>query len=118
LIVILITITAGTIIGFSVAAPRVVHTQAARSGVPICTSDVIYRLMDDVKQRVIDLLPTSIEIAVTGEATVLQLFEIQVKAKQTKNVAGCRVINGVVDKAQPGRVVRNGSVIHEGMHFK
>ncbi|KAF8630408.1 hypothetical protein AX15_002959 [Amanita polypyramis BW_CC] len=104
----------GTIIGFSVAAPRVVQTLAGRNGVPICTSNVIYTLMDDVKKRVIELLPTSIETTVTGEATVLQLFDIQVKAKQTKKVAGCRVINGVVDKAQHARVVRNGTIIHEG----
>ena len=95
-----------------------VQTLAAQNGVPISTSNVIYALMDDVKKRVIDLLPVSIETTVTGEATVLQLFDIQIKAKQTKKVAGCRVINGVVEKAQLARVVRNGSVIHEGMDFK
>jgi translation initiation factor IF-2 len=87
---------------------------AARNGVPICTSNVIYKLMDDVKQKLIDLLPVSVETAVTGEATVLQLFEIQIKAKETKQIAGCRVTNGIVEKTQFARVVRDGSVIHEG----
>ncbi|KAM6500642.1 translation initiation factor IF-2 [Amanita muscaria] len=104
----------GTIMGFSVTAPRAVETLAARSNVPVCTSAVIYRLMDDVRQRVINLLPVSVETAVTGEANVLQIFEIRVKAKETKKVAGCRVINGVVEKALHARVVRNGTVIHEG----
>ncbi|KAK2467024.1 hypothetical protein APHAL10511_001282 [Amanita phalloides] len=104
----------GTIIAFSVVVPRVIQTLAARSGVSICTSNVIYRLMDDVKQKLVDLLPVSVETAVVGEATVLQLFEIQVKSKETKKVAGCRVTNGVAEKAQPARVVRNGSVMHEG----
>lgn len=110
----ILNIDTGTIIGFSVATPRVVQALAARNGVPICTSNVIYKLMDDVKQKLIDLLPVSVETAVTGEATILQLFEIQTKAKETRQIAGCRVINGIVEKTQLARVVRNGSVIHEG----
>jgi translation initiation factor IF-2 len=87
---------------------------AAQAGVPITASGIIYQLMDDIKQRVIALLPVSIEKRVTGEATVLQLFEIQLKAKQTMKVAGCRITNGLVEKDKTARVVRNGEVIFEG----
>lgn len=73
--------------------------------------------MDEVKGRVIDLLPPVIEKRVSGEATVLQLFDIHLKGKQTKKVAGCRVTNGVVDKNKLARVVRDGTTIHEGMSF-
>ena len=113
----ILNIDTGTIIGFSVAMPRVVQALAARNGVAICTSNVIYTLMDDVKQKLIDLLPARVETTVIGEATVLQLFDIQIKAKVTKRVAGCRVTNGMVEKTQLARVVRNGSVIHEGMRI-
>ncbi|KAF8636651.1 hypothetical protein AX17_003458 [Amanita inopinata Kibby_2008] len=104
----------GTIVGFSVTAPRAVETLAARNGVSICTSNVIYRLMDDIKQKVIGLLPATVETTVTGEATVLQLFDIQLKAKQLKKVAGCRVTNGIVEKSSLARVVREGTMVHEG----
>ncbi len=70
--------------------------------------------MEDVQQRVIALLPTIKETKVTGEATVLQLFDIHLKTKQLKKIAGCRVINGIVEKAKSARIVRDGSVIHEG----
>lgn len=70
--------------------------------------------MDDIKQRVIALLPIIVETRVTGEATILQLFDINLKGKQTKRVAGCRVINGIVEKSNFARLVRNGEVIHEG----
>lgn len=70
--------------------------------------------MDDVKERVIDMLPKVIERKVTGEATILQLFDIQIKAKKFKKVAGCRVLNGVIDKTKYARLVRNGDTIHEG----
>jgi len=70
--------------------------------------------MEDIKDRVIALLPVIIETRVTGEATVLQLFEIQLKAKQTKKVAGCRVTNGLVEKTKFAKVIRDGTVMHEG----
>jgi len=70
--------------------------------------------MDDIKSRVVALLPIVIETRVTGEATVLQLFDIHLKAKQIKKVAGCRVVNGVVDRSKFARVIRNGVAIHEG----
>jgi translation initiation factor IF-2 len=60
------------------------------------------------------MLPKIIETKVTGEATVLQLFDITGKAKQIIKVAGCRVVNGLVEKQKLTRVIRNGHVIHEG----
>jgi translation initiation factor IF-2 len=69
--------------------------------------------MDDIKGRVIALLPVIIETRVTGEATVLQLFDIHLKAKQIKKVAGCRVVNGIVDKSKLARVIRNGVKVHD-----
>ncbi|KAF9458674.1 hypothetical protein BDZ94DRAFT_1270200 [Collybia nuda] len=104
----------GMIVGFSVSASRPIEILAAQNDVPIFTSNIIYRLMEDIKDRVIALLPVIIETRVTGEATVLQLFEIQLKAKQTKKVAGCRVTNGLVEKTKFAKVIRDGTVMHEG----
>ncbi|KAG6845233.1 hypothetical protein H0H87_012225 [Tephrocybe sp. NHM501043] len=104
----------GTIVGFSVKTPRAIETLAAQNGVPIISSNIIYRLMEIVKEKIIALLPVIIETRVTGEATVLQLFDIQLKAKQTKRVAGCRVTNGIIEKVRFARLVRNGTVLHEG----
>ena len=101
-------------IAFSVKVPRPVEAEAHSQHVPILTSSVIYKLMDDVTARVIDLLPPIIEKRVTGEAAVLQLFDIQLKGKKTTQVGGCRVTSGVVEKSKLARVVRDGEVIHEG----
>lgn len=103
-----------TIVGFSVSTPRSIETLAAQNGVPICTSNIIYRLVEDIRARVTALLPVIIETKVTGEATVLQLFDIQLKGKQIKKIAGCRVTNGLVEKSKFARVVRGGVVIYEG----
>lgn len=82
--------------------------------VPILASSVIYKLIDDVTARVVGLLPPIIEKRVSGEATVLALFDITLKGKKTTQVGGCRVSNGVVAKNKLARVVRNGQIIHEG----
>jgi len=110
-----ITPVTGTVVGFSVSTPRAIETLAAQNSVPTCSSSIIYRLMDEIKNRLIALLPVIIEKRVTGEATVLQLFDIQLKAKQSKKVAGCRVVNGIIEKARHARVVRDGVTMHEGV---
>lgn len=104
----------GTVVAFSVNVSRPIRSLATSQKVPILSSDIIYRLMDDVKSHVIALLPPIIETRVTGEATVIQLFDIHIKSRQTIKIAGCRVTNGVVDKNRRARVVRDGNVVHEG----
>lgn len=99
---------------FSVAVPRPVQAEAASQQVRVISSSIIYRLMDDVKARVIALLPPVIERRVTGEANVLQLFDIHLPGRKILKVAGCRVSNGVVEKNKFARVVRDGETIHDG----
>jgi translation initiation factor IF-2 len=105
---------AGMIIAFSVNIPRAIETIAASSKVSLYTSTIIYRVMEEVRSRVTALLPVIIEKKVTGEANVLELFNINTKGRQTKQVAGCRVVNGLVEKSRNARVVRDGVTIHEG----
>ena len=71
--------------------------------------------MDDVRGRVTALLPVIVETKVTGEATILQLFDIDLKQKQTMKIAGCRVTNGIIEKQKFARVLRNGNIIFEGI---
>jgi Translation initiation factor 2 (IF-2; GTPase) len=97
-----------------VGVSKPIQQLAANLEVPILTSKIIYKLMDDVRERVRGLLPPIIETKVTGEANVLQLFEIQMKDKSKKQVAGCRVTNGLLEKSRIARVVRNGETVHEG----
>ncbi|PIL24155.1 hypothetical protein GSI_13908 [Ganoderma sinense ZZ0214-1] len=104
----------GVVVAFSVKVPRAVENEAASQHVPIVSSSIIYKLMDTVTQKVAELLPPIIETRVTGEATVLQLFDIGLKGKKTTQVGGCRVSNGVVEKSKLARVMRDGKSIYEG----
>jgi len=110
----LLILRTGMIIAFSVNTPRLAESAAAQNHVPIYSSKIIYRIMDEVRDRVSALLPCTYETKVMGEAIVLQLFDIHVKGKTTKKIAGCRVSNGTIERSKGARVVRNGQVIHEG----
>ena len=104
----------GMVVAFSVKVPRPVEAEAHSQHVPVLSSSVIYKLMDDVTARVAALLPPIVEKRVTGQASVLQLFDIQVKGKKTMQVGGCRVADGMVEKSKLARVVRNGEIVYEG----
>ncbi|KAE9406743.1 initiation factor 2 [Gymnopus androsaceus JB14] len=103
----------GMVVAFNVNASKQMQSTAAQKNVTILSSGIIYKLMDNVKEQVIKLLPVIIEKKVTGEAQVLQIFDIQAK-KQVVKVAGCRVTNGMVERSKQARVIRNGVTIHEG----
>lgn len=104
----------GMIVAFSVGVPRSAKTAALQNEVPVHSSSIIYELLDEIKACLIPLLPVIIEKRVTGEATVLQLFDIQLKGRNTLKVAGCRVSNGIAEKTRLARVIRNSETIHEG----
>jgi len=78
---------------------------------------VIYHLLDDVKEQLSKLLPPILETHVTGEATILQIFKINIKGKEFKPVAGCRITNGTVFKNQKVRIFRNNNQIWEGKNL-
>jgi translation initiation factor IF-2 len=86
--------------------------------VPLHLESVIYRLIETVRSKVAALLPPKIESRVVGEATVQQLFPVKVK-KGTVMVAGCKVSNGIINKAEKVRILRTGDgkdkeVVYEG----
>lgn len=103
------------VIGFHVKASKAIQTLASRMQPPVAVhcDDVIYRLMDHVTDQVARLLPPRDEMRVVGEAQVAQLFHIkQGSRRPPKCVAGCRVTNGVINRASEVRVLR-GDDRHE-----
>lgn len=106
----------GHILGFNVKAPRSIQQQASRlqPQVEIHCDDVIYRLMSYTTDKVAGLLPPRIEKRVTGEAQIAQVFPINVKSRIFKNIAGCKITNGIVSRNTMVRVLRSGEDLNEG----
>lgn len=101
-------------IGFNLKASRNMQASATAAGVTILVNDVIYRLIDQVKERVIELLPKQYDYRVLGEASILQIFEIRPKGAAPKKVAGCRITNGIVQKSAKVRIMRDREIIFTG----
>jgi translation initiation factor IF-2 len=72
-------------------------------------------LVDDVKAELSKHLPPLVTQRVLGEAEIAQIFEITVKGRQQKNIAGCKVRNGSVFRNAKVRVLRNNKKIFDGM---
>lgn len=102
------------VIAFCVNVPRMANQAASRNEVLVFSSNVIYKVLDEVKEQVVKLLPRIVEKHVTGEAKVLEIFDITGKAKSIIKVAGCRVSNGMVEKNKSIRVLRDGEIIYDG----
>ncbi|KAL3030209.1 hypothetical protein AAZX31_03G207100 [Glycine max] len=106
------------IVGFNVKSPPTALSQeAARAGIKIVLHRVIYHLLEDIGNLIIERAPGTSETHVAGQAEVLNIFEI--KGSKSKGpdvkIAGCRVIDGSVTRSATLRLLRSGEVVFEGL---
>ena len=104
----------GHIINFNTAIDAGMQRMAEHNGIRIIDQNIIYRLTDEVKKVLSERLPDLVTTRVLGEAEIGQVFMINVKGRMTVPVAGCRVRNGVIGKANKVRVLRNKDIIYNG----
>ncbi|ORY94366.1 translation initiation factor IF-2 [Syncephalastrum racemosum] len=104
----------GHIIGFNVKADKKIQMEAQRQNVTVKSYSIIYKLLEDVKDQLSDMLPPIVTTQVTGEASILQVFDITLKGRDTRPVAGCRITNGVIRRNDRVRVLRDKLVVWEG----
>jgi translation initiation factor IF-2 len=98
------------IIGFNVRANVQARAASEREGIEIRYYNIIYDLVDDVKAAMSGLLSPERRETFLGNAEILEVFNIT----KTGKVAGCRVIEGKVERGAGVRLLRDSVVIHEG----
>uniref|UniRef100_UPI003AAF0B69 translation initiation factor IF-2, mitochondrial n=1 Tax=Centroberyx gerrardi TaxID=166262 RepID=UPI003AAF0B69 len=103
----------GSIYGFNVAANKSIQQLASRKGVPLKLHNVIYKLIDDLKDELSGKLPAMVTENIIGEASVLTMFEVTVGKKKVP-VAGCRVQKGQLDRRMKFRLIRGRETVWEG----
>ncbi|XP_037076687.1 translation initiation factor IF-2, mitochondrial-like [Pollicipes pollicipes] len=103
----------GVVYGFNVEVSAEVAALAHASNTPVRLLNVIYRLVDDVREEINQRMPVTDVEEVIGEANVLQEFIVTEK-KHKIPVAGCRCVKGLLKKSEKYRLVREGETIHEG----
>ncbi|WP_332682991.1 translation initiation factor IF-2, partial [Bosea sp. (in: a-proteobacteria)] len=98
------------VIGFNVRAHKEAREAAERTGVEIRYYNIIYNLMDDVKDAMSGLLAPTLRETMLGNAQILEIFNVSKVGK----IAGCRVTDGTIERGANVRLIRDGVVVHEG----
>lgn len=99
-----------TVIGFNVRADASARKVIEGNGVDLRYFSIIYDVIDQVKQVASGILGVEIREEIIGTAEVRDVF----RSSKFGAVAGCMVVEGVVKRHKPIRVLRDNAVIFEG----
>ena len=106
----LATATSSVVFGFNVRAESTARKMAEIEAVEIRYYSVIYNILDDVKDALSGMLAPEKREEILGTAEVRDVF----KSPKFGLVAGCMVVEGVILRNKPIRVLRDNVAIHEG----
>ena len=99
-----------TVIGFNVRADASARRVIEGNGVDLRYFSIIYDVIDQVKQVASGILGVEIREEIIGIAEVRDVF----RSSKFGAVAGCMVVEGVVKRSKPIRVLRDNTVVFEG----
>ncbi len=106
--VIMSSAAGSSIVGFNVGMENGVNNVAKHHGIKLFQHNIIYELIDQVKDAMADMLEPELRENKIGAAEVRQVFPLG-KGK----VAGCMVTEGRVQRDALARLMRNGQMVHE-----
>jgi len=98
------------IIGFNVRPNLKVKEIAEHEGVEIRFYDIIYKLVQEVKDAMSGMLAPDIEEVYLGQAEVRQTFSVP----KIGTIAGCYIPDGKIARGSKIRLLRGGVVIYTG----
>jgi translation initiation factor IF-2 len=98
------------IIGFNVRADNSSKQLIEENNVDLRYYSVIYNAIDDVKAAASGLMAPETREDIIGLAEVKEVF----RSRKLGDIAGCIVVDGVVRRSSPIRVLRDNVVIYEG----
>ncbi len=98
------------IIGFNVRADNAARKAIQENELDLHYYSVIYDAIDEVTKAINGLLGTEVKEQILGLAEVKDVF----RSSKMGAIAGCLVVEGVVRRKNPIRVLRDNVVIFEG----
>jgi translation initiation factor IF-2 len=106
-----LAMTANAVIfGFNVRADNAARKLVEDENLDLRYYNVIYDLIDDVKQALSGMLAPELREEIVGIAEVREVF----RSPKLGAIAGCMVTEGTVYRSKPIRVLRDNVVIYEG----
>ena len=98
------------VIGFNVKLDNGVMGEAKHQDVQVFQNNIIYEIIDLVKDNMADLLEPEVIEKKTGRAEIRQVF----KLSKGRTVAGSMVMEGSITRNKGARLLRGNEVLAEG----
>ncbi|MDR9413698.1 MAG: translation initiation factor IF-2 [Spiribacter sp.] len=98
------------LIGFNVRADAKARRLAQETGVELRYYSIIYDAIDQLRNAISGMLEPETQEQIIGTAEVREVY----RSSQLGQIAGCLVVDGVVRRSNPIRVLRENVVVFEG----
>ena len=98
------------LIAFNVKPSKEAKKLAENEKIKISSYNIIYEVLDFVKQKMSGLLSPDVEEKITGTAQILEIFKVSGAGK----VAGSKVTDGEILNTSNIRIIRDGTIIFTG----
>ncbi len=98
------------LIAFNVKPSKEAKKLAENENIKISSYNIIYEVLDFIKQRMSGLLTPDLQEKITGTAQILEIFKVSGAGK----VAGSKVTEGEISSSSDVRIIRDGAIIYTG----
>ena len=98
------------LIAFNVKPTKEAKKLAEQEKILISSYNIIYEVLDFIKNKMSGLLSPDIEEQIIGSAEILEIFKVSKVGK----VAGSKVIDGEIVNNSSARIIRDGTIIYNG----
>ena len=98
------------LIAFNVKPSKEAKKLAEKEKITINSFNIIYELLDFIKDKMSGLLTPDVQEKVIGSAEILEIFKVSKVGK----VAGSKVIDGEILQDSNARIIRDGTIIFNG----
>ena len=98
------------LIAFNVKPSKEAKKLAENEKIKISSFNIIYEVLDHIKQKLSGLLTPDVKEKITGTAQILEIFKVSGAGK----VAGSKIIEGEITSVSEVRIIRDGTIIYTG----
>ncbi len=98
------------LIAFNVKPSKEARKLAENEKIQISSYNIIYEVLDYIKQRMSGLLTPDVQETITGSAQILEIFKVSGAGK----VAGSKITEGEITSTSDVRIIRDGAIIYTG----
>ncbi len=98
------------LIAFNVKPSKEAKKLAENEKIKISSYNIIYEVLDYIKQKMSGLLTPDVQETITGSAQILEIFKVSGAGK----VAGSKITEGEITSNSDVRIIRDGAIIYTG----